>query len=745
MQVTKWLFSHHSARRAVRSGLLKITMSDADCVHNKQCLCDMHVELRLIVDGDVDWSATFKRYNPSLRSNFQMYQELAANLEARYFIGPHGLVSRSHVDKDVYLKLGISNSQNMFLASAPFNYSTDPDSAPEVKFDPKIIVSVKAADYQFLLDSMLPVSADFLEKNVFLPSSTFPNPKFQEKRIPSLFVLAARKAVQYNRIFGDTNGRPHFRHALQGLTEDQKLENTILLMDRPVKDVTPLQRSVLEYTEEAMDRMHQMNDTAKYIGTVDAKFNPCSLKDVQLGASNGLYPGQVVKIKYDGLTYTISDKGKKYENFEAVMKKLLRCIDTRTDIQVFWAIVPKHEMKFSFTAQLNQDEYDKWIKKHRIFLIPSSIFIFAERMLIYARKIFESSTRIKVGHKWPRGGADYLFRGLKIDGVSFGDGDFSKYDQSIHSILMNIFYSSMLIYYKREGPNRAAMEWLCDQLAKNCVVRLTHMLRGHWAFVVGGLPSGAFSTSHAGSWIVLFLYCLFLSTVVRDLCSAGKDDLAAEIERMIMEALIWIITYGDDHNTAAPDEVYDLVGEKAFADWLETIWDMQIRDRRDRVPLLSLVRNGEMVSKGLIFLKHYFIKCTFDIPNPPKMVPFRPTSDLVMKAVISRNATIRNVPDSVLSTVGVIYGTMGVNEFAYKWLRNYYHALLVHMEGGIDNPIYRKLVLGVDLRRLRQFGMDASTFSRPFPELRDLQLMNSVDLGYHSVSRDIEEEHVFLD
>jgi len=308
-----------------------------------------------------------------------------------------------------------------------------------------------------------------------------------------------------------------------------------------------------------------------------------------------------------------------------------------------------------------------------------------------------------------------------------------------------LFYSSLLQYYS-DGPDREAMEWLCRQLATHCVARLTHLTRGMWAHVVGGLPSGAYCTSHAGSWIVLFLYSLFISCVIFDLYNQGEEGIASDIERSIADAESWIITYGDDHVVHSPKRLENLIGEKAFARWSGDVWNMQIRDVRQNVPFLSEVRGGELSVPGIVFLKNYFIKNPHkNLARPPKIVNFRPKSEMVIKTVIGRNGTFRTVPDAIMSTVGTVYTSMGNNWHLYVWLRNYHSVLTLFMAGGLKNKIFRDLTAKYDIRKYRQFGLTPELLQQELPSYDVLVQMNNVDPGYHTWNRDVHEDLQFDD
>lgn len=734
----KWLFYSGKGRRKFRDSSLQLVFSDKECTHEKSCQCDVSV---LIQCGDT-YSQTFNRGDPPL-SQRDMNLKIIEWIQSTFMIGSSGLLLRPYPDSSVILKLGLEFSKNMQRIDGPFFHKSKNSGGSLPPVDPRVVTSVKIADYITLTKAcgFEIFSPGEMEEQIFLDTKLFPNPRsaaFYERnktKVPSLSVLAARKFVEYNRVFGETNGRRHVIHALEGLSTTSKLQNTILLKDQNVAKVSEEQRQVIDKIERALDLHYRLLGTDKCINTIEAKINPKAFENIALHASNGMSEGIKKVVHVDGFTYIYNPSGKKFEHYQSTMRSMFTCFAKRHSPLVTWSISPKFEMKFSTDKQSDDNAYHRWMNKHRIFEIPNAIYVYMERIMLFVRKILENNTRIKIGHRWPKGGADYLFKGLNIEGV-FGDGDFEKFDQSIHAFFTNLFYSTLMIYYK-EGPDEDLMRWISKQLAENCVARISHLYDDVWAEVLGGLPSGAYSTSNCGSWILHLMYCLFLTVVMDDLRMSKNRNLLRRIEVDIETGRIWIIVYGDDHVIHSMEEVNHLVGEQAFANWIGRVWNMKIRDLNNKKPLLSVVRNGELQSRGIVFLKQYFIKCNLPIPEPPTMVPFRPKSEIGWKAVWGREGKPRTLIDVSLSSLGIAYTMMGVNGIAHEWLQNLYDAICSFFDEGEFEKAIAEKVETMDIRKYRQYGISRETLLGGFPNRKILMLQNSKVDSYHTQDRDV--------
>lgn len=723
---SKWLFYASDGRRELRKQLLDISYSDVNCSHQKSCLCDLSVTIHVSPPK----FQKFVRGDPP-RSQSEINLMVLQWIESDFIVAAGTLLPRTVPDITSSLRMKVAFSSNMREIPAPFYYKSTYTAGRLPSIDTRVLIASKMADYETMGSQGVDIDPEILQKHVFLPTKRFPNPDFvPDTTVPSLLILAARKVVEFNRAFGETNGRPHVVHSLEGIDTSTKLQDTISLKDMPVKDITPDQRQILTKLERALDLHHSLLGVDKYIGKVPAEINPLALQGTPLHSSNGCHEGETIVHVVDGYRYVYNPKGQKFEHYRATIREMFEHFRTRAPPLITWEISPKHELKYSTEKQLNDEDHRKWTRKHRIFEIPRSIYIYKERVILFVHKILVNNTRVKIGHRWPRGGADFLFQGLKIDG-KFGDGDFDKFDQSIHSFFTNLFYSMLTVFYG-EGPDKDLLQWISSQLAENCVSRISHLYEDVWAEVLGGLPSGAFATSNCGSWILHLLYCLFLICVMDDLRDQKNRVMLRKMETYLAESSIWIIVYGDDHVIHSPPDFNDLVGELAFSKWCGRFWNMKIRDLRNDVPLLSVVRNGEIQKKGLVFLKNYFVRCELDIPNPPSMLPFRAKSEVCWKAVWGRTGGERTIADVLLSAKGIAYTMMGVNSYAHEWLRVFHDSLKLMMT---EDEFDLVNLCRVDFRKLRMYGLNEQTIKADFPSLKYLQLRNSVDVAYHTHSR----------
>jgi hypothetical protein len=693
------------------------------------------------------------------KENSQMHAEMVVELESNYTLNESGpVVSKS--DKDTWwLRLKLQNSSNITLISPPFSYQTAPRSDPRASPMVKTVEMVKAADIHYLRKklsqrTLLPyLNRTFMDKWIFRSSTTVPNPRYQgdtvEGSIPgtrtpvSLTVLALRASAEYNRIFGELGGKPHVTSSMEGLYEKHKLATTVLGMSRSVANITEeMKRTVIPKFDEALDRLYHAMGTQKFMRTRTPDISAHCLAGMSLSASNGIFPGEVREVVHKDGKLVISPRGRKYENFEQVREELWKILETRSPIPVYWLITPKSENKFKLEFK-DEKEFETWTKKLRVFVIPSSIFIMAERMITMTRKAVETGDLIMIGHKWARGGADEIAKKLRQHPhqrnkrkVVLGDGDFKNLDLTIHQILVRLYFSAALVYYKKGSIEYEMMKFLVDEVVRSITVRITHAFNGMWAYLVGGVPSGVYNTSHMDSYIVAFLYFLFIACTLPGL----SVETANEIEHMFYLREGGLIVYGDDHIIFVWATVAAIVGETAFAEWISRVWCMEIKDIHTDIPFESQVRNGEIIEKGVVFLKQYFVR------NPDAghlgqahFLPFRPKSEVCIRAVWGREPGIRDPVDVLLSCLGHAYCTMGSNYDAWLWL-SYLYAGAVQCVNEIGWSEVKKRALQISVRKLRQFGVTSDDMLNGYPTIEELQSRNKVDEAYHFHSHDIDFE-----
>jgi len=271
------------------------------------------------------------------------------------------------------------------------------------------------------------------------------------------------------------------------------------------------------------------------------------IQDMYLGASSGLNFAPKVKEIQAPYLVKVSMRGKKIDFFEQDMLAILNFVRTGVEPAIYWSLPPKVENFFDFSKQLNDEDYEKWINKLRIFNIPSSIYIYLERMVSYLRHLKERGQVIKVGHKWSRGGADSIARALGINLLNcwkkiLVEGDAKNFDQSVRDLFVNLYFSTMGVHFDRNSIDYPAFEKICKFLLKNMLDRVTQLFGDLWGVIHGGVPSGAYNTSHMDSWIMALYFCLFMVFQVM----TAPPELREELELHMLVQLL-IVVYGDDH------------------------------------------------------------------------------------------------------------------------------------------------------------------------------------------------------
>jgi len=291
---------------------------------------------------------------------------------------------------------------------------------PEVA--PAILHSALAADVLFANKRTGAMyAAEYFKKNVWYPTSYYPNPHFKTvnkkgfARVPTLQAACLKVLSTYHKAFGNHQGRPFVRSHLDKLHDNHKHANMILAAaDRETVEVTPLQAQALEYTDEAIMRMNRAMGTTDQVGKTPLQLYTGCLNKIPLGSAAGLYPSVVVRGVRGHTKHTISPCGQKLETFPQLIQHFFGMVDRRERFQVTWAVSPKSAMEISMEEQATDETFEAWCAKHRLFIIPSAPFIFAERLVLYYSKLVEQNTDIKIGFKWPRGGADFLFKGFNL-------------------------------------------------------------------------------------------------------------------------------------------------------------------------------------------------------------------------------------------------------------------------------------------------------------------------------------------
>jgi len=473
-----------------------------------------------------------------------------------------------------------------------------PDSVLLCALDPRITNALKRADFKYMRYKFPYMNVSWsMMKEIW----------GETKEVCSLRSLCLRRESMYHWACGKTNGHPHVVAAMANLYP-RKLAKAILTMAR--ENIENLPREPLVYLNEAMDvlyRKMRVDLTKKNLW----KLSFAQLKDMYMGASNGDSEGKRFTIhptEAHPVEIKVSPKGKKIDTFEQEVDAILRFLRTGEEPNIPWVVPPKDENFFDFGKQWSEEQWQRFEEKLRVFNIPCSLYILMERMVSHIRHMRERGWVIRIGHRWSHGGADSLARCLGIDlsncwSPELVEGDAKLYDQTVAELWTNLYWSTMSNFIDPQSPDYACFEKIVKFLLKNMIVRLTQLLGSIWGATKGGVPSGAYNTSHMDSWIMGMYIILFCVWQVH---TAPEED-QEELERDLL-AVVALIVYGDDHlyrKGLGKGAIY--FSGSAFVKFMWDHFRVQVRDMKDGVSFASKTSAGWIVECGATFLKHQII------------------------------------------------------------------------------------------------------------------------------------------
>jgi len=432
----------------------------------------------------------------------------------------------------------------------------------------------------------------------------------------------------------------------------------------------------------------------------------------------------------------VSPKGKKIDSFEQDLTDILTYLRTGKEPSIYWETPPKCENFFEFFKQYDDIAWEKFVQKVRVFCIPSGIYIHLERLVSTLRHLKERGVVIQVGRPWSHGGMDAIARCLGVNRdtafiPSIVEGDGKQFDQSVRDFFIDLYFSTMNTHLHPESPDYDMFEMITRFLLKNMLNRITRLFGDVWGIVHGGVPSGAYNTSHMDSWIMALYFCLFCVYQVHTAPESDQEELELE-----MITIIKIVVYGDDHlyqkGTGLGSVYFSGV---AFADFMEKHFGVLIRDLKDGIPFCSEVKDGWLVKMGATMLKHQAVINPDNSKGQPAFLPYRESREFLIRSVWGRETRPRDVIDTLLSLLGHAYGTYASNRDAYDRMYCFYSELL--MEVDLDN-LDREMASRLghdDLKKLRQVGLSVEELVSGFPDWDTLLKKNIWDPVYQDISK----------
>jgi len=698
----------------------EVKFSSSTCQHSETCGCTVIVQGKTpILEG--------LRVESSVGTATDRFKDCASQIEmwlqGKDF-GP-GVELAGEVE---YFKSLIPPKSNITLISSPHPEVTPhfPDSAHLFAVSRIVERALKNTDYRYFKSKFpyMSISWTLLEREVWQRSY----------HVPSLFSLCLRQHSSYHWCLGLTNGRRHVYAAMANLYP-RKFAQACASVARPLMEGQQIAPMMM--AQEAIDHMYRLMKI-DLSNPISVPFSLRPLANMYLGASAGR-SGTVNYIlkPTEEMPYPVrvSSAGKKIEHYEQYFNEIIEYLRTGVEPNVEWVLPPKNENGTTFTKQYDDEQWAAVENKLRVFNIPSGIYIMLERIVSQFRHIKERGWAIRIGHKWSHGGADTLARCLGV-GVAnmfkkiLVEGDIEKFDQGVIEDIINLYYSTMHVH-QADDEERKIFEKITKFLLKVMLNRVTRIFGDVWGVIRGGVPSGAYNTSHLDSWVMLFYFCIFCVFTM----SQEKDLEVREKLELEFLAIVKVVVYGDDHlyNKGEGLASHYFSGT-AFASFLKTHFNVKLRDLKDGVAFVSKVKDGWILEMGATFLKHQFVLNPETGSGQPTFLPYRESREFLVRAIWGRETRARDEIDVLLSILGHAYGTYAANRDAYDRLHLLYSEIVSII--GPENLQNRMLerVSVEDLKKIRQMGMTPQEIVSGFPLWEALVQKNVYDSTYQDTT-----------
>lgn len=631
-----------------------------------------------------------------------------------------------------YFRANIPSDANAKLVPPPYNEQPVwPQSIPHIEVEPSV------RRYVFLSDVI-----ELRRKTGFITGHDVVSCFEYADDVPSLFKMSLRSLSTTFQCFGKTRGRRHVISALDDLYVDHKLTKAMVNLVCPTIHDRILPSNM--YEEEVSRHFYRLSGI-DFTRKEKVVLSLTSLIAMYLGSSNGRNRGKSYKKEYSNFTLVVRPKGKKIEIFEQDVAAIINMFRTGIFPAVFWSVTPKNERYYSWTKQQIDRVYNEWVSKLRLFIIPSSVYILIEKMVSIPRMRRERGRVIRVGHRWPHGGADTIAKLLNVFLTPYDcdlvAGDFKNFDVSARAQEIRDYWAGTASYYDPSDPLFTVLIALVEFCSSSSDHRLTNVIGLIWAIFTGSMASGKYNTSHGNSNISskeVIRFCLYQ-------IDNAPTSLRAELMRAFL-AMFFVVVFGDDHiyNKTKSKVGSEYFSGQNFRSWCERFRGKTIRDMKDGIPFLSTIRNGYVVTEGVTFLKHYFVANPyFDVvgyPNQSRYLPFRETREYMIRAVYAGEVKQRQPLDVLLSLIGHAYGTYASNRDAYDRLLSMYTTIVAGEGYTVDSLTEHLALRAADrsMKRFRQMGLTVDMISRGFPAWDTLIRNNTYDPMYQDISQEFE-------
>jgi len=441
----------------------------------------------------------------------------------------------------------------------------------------------------------------------------------------------------------------------------------------------------------------------------------------------------IMVFELNGIRYRVMNNGKKMFLFEPAAREfhrlmVLLLLGQNPIFEFLCVMKMKQEWKIGHLK--NAKGLLAMQTKIREFFIAGMIGILLSHFLMNKRMFIERGNMIRIGSKYPFGGAYEFAKYMRYDveGMLYITGDIKGLDKRIKDWQLMLYILAGKRYYnwKKFTPRQASMfRKLFRILAYNIAHKVVLHVGGFWRFMRGFMYSGGKETSPGNSWILcLAFYCYIIYTL-------GKfPHIRDYVDQFFFLRMIMIAVYGDDHVIGVPRILREYFNKKSWTRFLEYFFDMELQEAEEFESFLSEFNHhtGEFSKVGPKFLKRYFVANTID-PKLAAVLPVKPTDESMIRMFLNDK---QEPYDYIMSAKGIAWDTMGTNFAAYKIAKYFYDRVVAENPNITPMDVYKRYLEDPSRKEKlnqisKKLGISIEQILSGFPKLDRLLDMHVYD------------------
>lgn len=702
---------------------------DMTHVRLDECHCSHVVEIQHPVKGRYVSS----RYHKGVRQTVQtMISDVLCQIMSEWFMQGKRPVRYVHTDEvnQQYASIKANKGQNQVDILAYFDrraYVRDETYHPNSTwFEP-----YKLFDLWYHREKLgLDVDYEYMKSNVWMEvreksNVIYPGRSWGQERepkgVPSLLKLALKKTSWFNLTYGGWGDSVFCPYSLEGAVG--KIASHFAKLNQPTHEIrdsdymSSLATRALPYFIKGSGYDHYKSSIRW-----DFESQLDKAMDLPMNSSHGVSAGKDCVQVIDGVVYKHLARGKKKHNVDRVRMNIINIKESlmRGEKPHNPERGASASIKNEIFIPQTQAELEKMQDKLRVFHHISHTNCAIGKLVHGDRQMLERCHHISIGMNFWDGGAYRLAKFFKYDSgkYTYFTGDFSGLDRTLKAGFLKL-YAAFSAYYQDERGEQYELYLRFLELAiENLTFRCTHLYGDIWRMLYGGMPSGAYETSHGDSWIVCLIYYMYF------VYTADKfNEYSQSIYDMLSDQTFKLKVFGDDSILAVPKELAHVVSIYGMADFVTECFDMSMRDLERHDQFLSVPDGvGGLKKAGVCYLSRYFIarESVTAREDISPVLPYRLAGKIIRKFAHGSGER-KDVKDYLLSAMGMTFDSMGTNPVAYYFCSWVFSIARRMLKDGEDIVSYaqntdKKYVLTL----LKKLNISVNDLTGSFPTVDQL-------------------------